>query len=182
MTLPAALTMALGTAVVAPAFFGYLYDDPYADASWICQLALIRFWFAYLQVSSCMTLLSMGDGRPWAISNVVGLVGVTTGCLVGFEIAELPGLLVGMGIGSATSFVVPAVELMRRGVATPLLEIGYTTLGVVLAGFALGAADFSGGVIPLADPALRTLLVGSLAIAPLALWTARRIFREFRTS
>ncbi len=34
--------------------------------------------------------------------------------LVGFEIAELPGLLVGMGIGSATSFVVLAVELMRR--------------------------------------------------------------------
>ncbi len=174
--------MALGAAVVAPAFFGYLYDDRYADASWICQLALIRFWFAYLQVSSCMTLLSMGDGRPWAISNVVGLVGVTTGCLVGFEIAELPGLLVGMGIGSATSFVVPAVELMRRRVATPLPEIGYTVLGLILVAFVLGTAHLSADVVPLADPALRTLLVGSLAVTSFALWTAQRIFREFRTS
>ena len=71
---------------------------------------------------------------------------------------------------------------MRRGVATPLPELGYTARGTILVLFALGAAYFSAEIVPIAEPALRTLVVGTLVVSPFALFTTRRILREFRTS
>jgi O-antigen/teichoic acid export membrane protein len=181
-TLPAALLLALAAAVVAPAFFGYLYDDRYVDAGWITQLALLRFWFSHLQVSACLTLLSMGHARTWVFSNLVGIAGVVAGCLLGFELAGLPGLLLGAALGTAASFVVPARKLQRLGVASPLPEMGFTALGAGLAALALGAGWLSGAVVPIADPKLRTLVVGLMAIAPLALWVVGRLARELRFS
>lgn len=177
LTLPTTLTLALTAAVVSPAFFELLYDERYVDAGWIAQLALLRFWFAYIQVTSCQTLLSMGDGRTWTISNAVGLVGVTTGCLVGFEVGELRGLLVGMAAGAALGAVVPLWVLRVRRVGSPVPEIRYTGVGLALAAFATGASQASAAVISL-EPALRTLFVGALAIAPFAVWVGLRILRE----
>ncbi len=182
LTLPLALLGALGAATVAPAFFELLYDARYHDAGWICQLSLLRFWFAYLQVSGCLTLLSIGDGRTWAVSNVVGLIGSATGCLVGFQMAELPGLLVGMALGTAAGAVVPILELRRRGVASPQPELRYTALGACLAGVVLLAVRFSALWVPIADPALRTLVVSGTALSPFALWAALRILPEIRSS
>jgi O-antigen/teichoic acid export membrane protein len=182
LTLPAALLLALAAAVVAPAFFGFLYDERYHDAGWITQLALLRFWFSYLQVSACLTLLSMGRAQTWVVSNLVGIAGVAAGCLLGFELAGIPGLMVGVALGMAASYVVPALELARLGVATPLLEAGFTALGAGLAALALGAGWLSGDVLPDVDPKLRTLVAGLVVLAPLALWVARRGARELRMS
>lgn len=179
VVLPAVLLMGLGGLIVGPTFFEYLYDERYWDARWISQLAIIRFWFAFLQVSACLSLLSMGDGRTWAISNVVGLVATTTGCLVGFELGELRGLLIGMGIGSMASFVVPAIKLSKLGVASPAAEIRYTLGGAALAAMAMLATEYSADWVPLPD-SLRCLIVGGLVLSPYGLWAAYRVYREFR--
>lgn len=179
LTLPAVLLMGLGALVVAPAFFEYLYDDRYWDARWIAQLALIRSWFAFLQVSACISLLSVGDGRTWAISNVVGLAGVTAGCLAGFAVGELRGLLIGLGIGSMLSFLVPAIRLWRLGIATPLAEIRYTLLAVVLVTLVMLATNWTAGWVPLPN-SLRMLVVGAIVLAPYGIWVAWRVVREFR--
>lgn len=178
VTLPAVLLLALGALIAAPSFFEYLYDERYWDARWIAQIALIRFWFAFLQVSACLSLLSMGDGRTWAISNVFGLIGTTAGCLIGFEIGELRGLLIGMGIGSIVSFVIPAIRLARLGVASPSAEIRYTLGGGVLAVLAILATEATSGLVPLPD-SLRCLVVGGIVLAPYGLWAAARVAREF---
>ncbi|MEX2209239.1 MAG: oligosaccharide flippase family protein [Myxococcota bacterium] len=180
LTLPTALLTALGAAALGPAFFAYLYDARYHDAGWICQLALLRFWFAYLQVSGCLTLLSIGHGREWAISNLVGLAGSTTGCLVGFQLGELPGLLVGMAIGTALGAAVPILRLQQLGIASPLPELRYTALGLCLA-LLLVAVSGASSLIPIADPALRTLIGGGIALSPYALWALFRILPEIRT-
>lgn len=180
--LPAGLLLALSAAIVAPAFFRYLYDERYVEASWITQLMLLRFWFAYLQVTGCLTLLASGDGRPWAVSSTVGVLAVSAGCLLGFQVAGLAGALVGVGLGNAAAFAVPALQLWRLGVASPFPELGYTALGGGLAALALGAGSLSGQLLPLADPSLHTLVVGFVVIAPFGLWTARRILRELRLS
>jgi O-antigen/teichoic acid export membrane protein len=182
LMLPAALLLGLAAAVVAPAFFGYLYDERYHDAGWITQFALLRFWFAYLQVSACLTLLSMGRARTWVFSNLVGIAGVGAGCLLGFDQAGLPGLQIGTALGMAASFVVPAVVLARIGVAMPWLEVGFTLLGAGLAAVALGAGQLSGELVPIGDPKLRTAVVGLATLTPLALWVARRGVRELRLS
>lgn len=179
VTLPAALTAALGALVVSPAFFDFLYDERYQDAQWIAQLALIRFWFAYLQVHACISLLSLGDGRSWTVSNVLGLIGTTTGCLVGFELGDLRGLLIGLGIGSAAAFVQPAIELARIGVARPGPELRYTAAGIGLGTLAVVAIEASAPYVPLRD-SLRSLVVGGGVLAPYAAWAALRVLREFK--
>ena len=180
LTLPTSLLMALGAAVVAPSFFEFLYDERYADAGWIAQLALLRFWFAYLQVTSCQTLLSMGDGRTWAISNLVGLAGVTTGCLVGFHFAQVPGLLVGMAVGAAAGAAVPLWVLRQLRVGSPLPEVGYSVLGLVMVAFAMAAVHFGADAVPLGNAALRSLVISGLAVSPYAIWAGLRILREVR--
>lgn len=178
LTLPTALLAALGAACVAPAFFELLYDQRYVDAGWICQLALLRFWFAYLQVTGCLTLLSIGDGRTWAVSNTIGLAGSTTGCLLGYHFAGVPGLLVGMAIGTAMGAVLPLVKLRKMGVASPLPEIRYTALGLCLAGVVLLVVRFSADLVPIPNSALRTLVVSGVALSPYAIWAALRILPE----
>jgi O-antigen/teichoic acid export membrane protein len=180
VTLPGGLLLALCAAVAAPAFFGWLYDPRYADAGWIAQLALLRFWFGYLQVTGCSTLLALGDARTWVVASLVGTVGVAAGCLVGFELAQLPGVLIGTAVGTAASWAVPATQLLRRGLATPLPELGYTALGVVLAALALGAGPVVGPRLGIEDPRLRTLVVGALVLAPFGTWFARRALGAVR--
>jgi O-antigen/teichoic acid export membrane protein len=182
VTLPAGLLIALGAAVVAPAFFGLLYDPRYADAGWIAQLSLLRFWFAYLQVTGCSTLLALGDARTWAVSSAVGTVGVAAGCLLGFQVAALPGVLVGTALGMAASWAVPATQLLRRGLASPLPDLGYTALGAALAALALAAGPVLGARLGIADPGLRTLVAGTLVLAPFGLWVARRVLGAVRVS
>jgi hypothetical protein len=108
-----------------------------------------------------------------------GLVGVTTGCLVGFELGELRGLLIGMGIGSMMSFVVPAFRLAHMDIASPSAEIRYTLLGVALAAIATLAADYSAPWVPLSD-SLRTFVVGAVVLSPYGIWTGLRVLREVK--
>jgi O-antigen/teichoic acid export membrane protein len=181
LTLPTALLAALAAASLGPAFFEFLYDARYHDAGWICQLALLRFWFAYLQVSGCLTLLSIGHGREWAVSNLVGLVGSTTGCLIGFRVGGLAGLLVGMAIGTALGAAVPILRLQQLGLASPLPELRYTALGLGLALLLAVVMSSASKLIPIEDPALRTLVGGALVFSPYALWALFRILPEIRT-
>jgi O-antigen/teichoic acid export membrane protein len=182
ITLPTALFAALGAACVAPTFFEVLYDERYAAAGWIAQLTLLRFWFAYLQVSGCLTLLSIGHGRTWAVSNVVGLICSTIGCLVGFHVAELPGLVIGMAIGTAFGAAVPLFELRRLGIGSPWPEIGYSALGLFLAAVMFAAMKLSAPLIPIPDAALRGLVASGIAVAPFALWALLRVLPEVRRS
>jgi O-antigen/teichoic acid export membrane protein len=180
MMLPVALLCALATAVVGPAFFHYLYDERYADAGWITQLVAIRFWFAYLQVAGCLTLLAMGDGRPWAISSATGVVTVAAGCWIGFQQGGLAGAILGVALGNAITVVVPALWLWRLGVASPLAELGYTLLGAALAGLGAALLELPAPTRWIPDPSLRTLVLGGTLLAPFALWAALRIRREIR--
>jgi hypothetical protein len=77
---------------------------------------------------------------------------------------------------------VPVHELRRRGVGSPQPEIRYTALGACLAGVVLLAVRFSAAFVPIADPALRTLVVSGAALSPFALWAAFRIVPEIRAS
>jgi O-antigen/teichoic acid export membrane protein len=178
MLLPVGLVAALGAAVAAPAFFAALYDERYVDAGWIAQLAMIRFWFSYLQSIGCLTLLALGDARSWAISSAVGTLGVAAGCWFGFSFAELPGLLVGAALGTALSHAVPSFELWRIGVASPLPDLGYSALALALAALAFGATHWLEARAWFGGGALATLVVGGLVVAPFGVWCARRVLRE----
>ena len=180
LALPGALTLGLGAAIVAPAFFGFLYDARYADAAWIAQLALLRAWFSAVQGMSCLTLLTLGDGRTWVLANLAGLVGVTAGCMLGFEIGGLAGLMLGAAAGSAAGAAVALFQIWRARVASPAPELLYSLVGLPLCAAVLFAAQSSESLIPIASEPLRVLVVGGALGTPYALWTALRVMREMK--
>jgi O-antigen/teichoic acid export membrane protein len=180
VTLPGSLLAALGAVAVSPAFFGFLYDARYADAGWIAQIAVLRFWFAYLHGTGGLVLLALGDARTWALSNAVATAGVAAGCMIGFQAAALPGAIVGTGVGSVAGYAVVALRLYRLDLASPVPELGYTLLGALLAALGLGLPRLWGFTLGIDDAPLRTLVFNLGVLGPFALWTARRILREAR--
>jgi len=180
VTLPVGVLAVLASIVVAPAFFDLLYDTRYANAEWVAQFGALRLWFGYLQVTSCFALFAYGDARTWAVSSGVATVLIAIGCLVGFNIAGVPGLLIGLGLGTASGYIVAAIQLARLGIGSARAEILYTFVGAALVATVLVTSHFSAFVLPELRPALRTLLCGTLVSAPFGLWTAVRTLKALR--
>ena len=180
--LPAGLAAALGTAAIAPAFFDYLYDDRYAQAGWIAQLAMLRFWFTYLHNSSGRVLLAVGDSRGFAIGNIARTLTIGAGCVGGFVLAALPGVLVGAGAGALLGYLTVAAQLSRLGIGCWRADVGYTLLGGALAGVALWAPRAAAPALKIDDVAALTVLFAAVFLLPFALWVAQRALREVRSA
>ena len=180
VTLPTAVVATLTSVVVAPIFFGNLYDSRYSDASWIAQLGALRLWFGYLQVNACFALFAYGDARIWTISSGVATAVTGIGCLVGFQLAALPGLIVGLAFGAFAGWVVAAIQLARLEIASARPELGYTVVAGVLALAVIGAEHYSAPLLPDLVPGFRTLICGVVVAGPFSLWAAVRILRALR--
>ena len=179
LALPACLVAALSAAALAPAFFEYLYDDRYAQAGWIAQLALLRFWFEFLRASTGVVLLASGNSRTYAASNAVRALAVGLGCYAGFELGGLPGVLIGTALGALCGHLVVVVAIARMGVSSLDMDIRYTLIGLLLGAGGLWAprlvAANWGGDVP-----LLTLLWSAVFVGPFAFWVALRLLRERR--
>jgi O-antigen/teichoic acid export membrane protein len=180
VTLPVGVIAVLASVVVAPAFFDLLYDARYENAEWVAQLGALRLWFGYLQVTSCFALFAYGDARTWALSSGVATAAIAVGCLVGFHVGGLPGLIIGLGFGTASGYVVAAIALARQGIGSPRAELVYTCVGTALVTAVLVSSRLSALVLPDLRPALRTLLCGTIVSAPFALWTAVRTVKALQ--
>lgn len=174
MALPAALFAILGATLVAPAFFGLLYDERYHAAAWIAQLSMLAVWFSFLADVAGNALLAVGNSRAWAVTNGVRAVTTTAGCAIGFAIAGLPGLMVGGAVGTFSAYLVSAIQLAGIGVPTLRGDLPYTTLGLVLGG--IGAfAPRMGNVADAHTLAIRSLLATVVLLVPYGLWVGRRL-------
>ncbi len=178
--LPTAVVATLTSVIIAPVFFGNLYDSRYSDASWIAQLGALRLWFGYLQVTACFALFAYGDARIWTISSGVATVVTGVGCLVGFQLAALPGLIVGLAVGAFAGWVVAAIQLSRLGIASVRPELTYSAIAGVLALLVLIAVPFSAPLLPELFPGFRTLVCGVVVAGPFALFAALRVLRALR--
>ena len=107
--LPAVLTVVLGIALFAPAFFYYLYDARYHAAGWMAQLLMFKLWFYTLHEITAHTLLALGNSRALALGNVARLVATAAGCIAGYLVGGLPGLVLGAGAGGAAGYVTVAL-------------------------------------------------------------------------
>ncbi len=180
VTLPTAVVATLASVVVAPVFFGNLYDSRYADAGWIAQLGALRLWFGYLQVTACSTLFAYGDARIWAISSGVATLVTGIGCVLGFQLAGVAGLILGLALGTLAGYVVAVIQLERLELASVRPEIGYGLVAAALAIAVLGAERYSAELIPELIPGFRTLVCGAVLVGPFALFAATRALRVAR--
>lgn len=167
LLLPAGALSVLAGATLAPAFFRFLYDPRYWGAGWIAQLAMVPLWFTILHDSNGRALLVIGDSRSFATSNAIRTVGSLGACLAGFFWLGLPGVLLGLGLGTALGYGFVAVALRSHGVGSQRADVVATAL--------CGLASVACAVTPrvleapedLSRVALLTLGAGLLLLLPL---------------
>jgi hypothetical protein len=131
-----------------------------------------------LQESSGRALLALGDSRAWALSNVLKALAAAGGGLLGFWLAGLPGLLLGLAAAALVGHLVVALRLEACGLSILATDLRYSLLGLGL-GLATGLGPhLLAERLGVQTVALLTLALGSALLAPYALWTARRVLRE----
>jgi O-antigen/teichoic acid export membrane protein len=180
--LPLALVAMVGASAASPAFFTFLYDERYHDAGWIAQLSMMPLWFGFLQQSSSRALTAVGDSRAIAVSNVVRLVATAGGCVGGYYLGGLPGLIIGIAVGTLCSHISVTLFLRSHGLGGFHLDAMYSLLGVLLGLAAAFAPQLAATPPGPRISALVTLGTGAILVAPLGLWVGLRARRALRRS
>ncbi len=179
--------MVAGTAIAAPAFFYLLYDSRYHDAGWMVQLLMLPTWFFFLAETSVRVQLAMGESRAQMTANVGKLAGTIPGALGGYWLGEhafgphhgLPGLLLGLTIGSFIGYAMVALNLRGKGLHIFESDMRWTVvaLGLALAG---GLTPWIVGPMVGVRPPIVSLFIGSAVLVPYAVWSGRLALREVR--
>lgn len=178
--------MIAGTAIAAPAFFHFLYDERYHDAGWIVQLAMLPTWFYFLQETSIRVQLAMGNARAQMLANVAKLAGTVPGALCGYAVGAahfgngLAGLILGLTIGAVVGYAAVAWGLARRGLRIVGTDLTWTSVALILAILG-GAVPWVVGAHIGVDPPMVSLVVGTAVFGPYAIWTTFAIVREVRS-
>ena len=177
--------MVAGTAIGAPAFFYLLYDARYHDAGWMVQLLMLPAWFFFLAETSVRVQLAMGESRAQMTANLVKLAGTIPGALGGYWLGEaffgrgLPGLILGLSIGSFIGYGMVALNLRGKGLDIFASDMRWTAVAVLLA-LAGGLTPWLVGPALGVAPPLLSLVIGGAVLAPYALWSGRLVLREVR--
>ena len=175
----AGVLMIAATCIGSPPFFYLLYDERYHDAGWMVQLLMVPTWFFFLQETSIRVQLAMGDSRSQMTSNVFKLIGTVPGALGGYAIGGLPGLVLGLTLGSLCGYSAVAWGLRQKGIPIFISDLKWTALALVLC--------LVGGVTPWllapvlsVDAPLLSLAIGPVVGLPYLFWTVKRVQRARR--
>ncbi len=176
--LPAALAGTVAAVALAPVLFDGLYDARYHDAGWIAQLSMLGVWFSYLCDMSGSALLAVGDSRSWAVTTAFKAVSTTLGCLAGFWLGGLPGLILGAAASAIATYLLAVWQLAGHGVHILRSDLAFSAFGLVLGLLAAGLPRLLSGVSM--GPALAAWSAGVavVMVAPLSLWALRRLHRD----
>ncbi len=161
MLLPAGMLTVLASVLWAPAFFGYLYEGPYKQAAWMCQMLAVPIWFQILQASVDRAPLALGHSHLLALSNLCNVVATVLLCLLGHAYWKLPGFIIGLGGGSLVGHAVIQVALLRRGINVLKQDVQYTVALAVLVAIAIVAARVLTGAPLTVDRPLTSVLIGT---------------------
>jgi len=121
-------------ALLSPAFFRILYDPRYADAAWMAQILTAPMWTWLLFLSAYHAVLAAGETRPLAIANATSLVGKIAGCALGFQVAGVPGFIVGLAVGNLAGHVPIALALQRLGTHILKQDLVFTSFAFAFVG------------------------------------------------
>ncbi|WP_439621375.1 oligosaccharide flippase family protein [Gemmata sp.] len=169
----AAALLITGMACVGPAAVRLLYNDQYAEAAAYIRLLAVPAWITALLVPGELTVLALGHTRTLALAQAVRLACVPVFLFAGFELAGLPGLILGVAAAEAVRYAVIAAALHRAGVTAVLEDAGVTLLAAALFGLyvlAEGAVGAAGGRVAL--PLAAGVVLTAVWAAVYAAWAA----------
>jgi len=123
-----------GVAVVvigSPWFFRYVYDPRYIDAAFFAPLLACTVWFSILWACAYPALLAIGDARKMAVGNFANLVVTVAGCLIGFQLDQMRGFIIGVGLGNLAGYAVISWALHRHKLSIVRQDIRYTAIAAL---------------------------------------------------
>jgi len=180
MVLPINLLAVLSIVLGAPMFFSYLYDDRYADASWIAQLLSITIWFTILMDSSDRALVALGDTRSMARGKLYKCIVMAVGSSVGYLSAGLPGFILGVAVGAMAGQIVVELAMAKNGIGIVRQDIVYTLTALGLGVVGVYVPRLISLYLPGPwEPAVVPIIAVAM-LTPLGIWVVRRTLRETR--
>jgi O-antigen/teichoic acid export membrane protein len=172
--LPAAMLGVVGIALLAPAFFYYLYDVRYHDAGWMAQLLMVTVWFYFLHHCAARALLAVGDSRFLAVGNAARLVCAALGCVAGYRLAGLPGFILGVSAGSLAGYVVLAAAMVRHGLFIAAEDLRYTSAGIACGVIGVCGQGYAARILGIEDVMLAGVVLAAPILVSLGLFAALR--------
>jgi len=138
----------MGTALLLAPAIGFadqvillLYDDRYLDAAWMLPIMLVGFWPVALDTSISPCLLALGKPQYNLLGSIPRVIFVTIGCLVGFRLYGVPGLVAAMAIGPLVRYMGIMCGLWRERMLAVRQDV-LTTLMLIAALAAVLAIRF----------------------------------------
>lgn len=137
--LPLIGAMLIFSWLAAPYFFTYLYPQAYHDAGWIAQYMVLMIWFMVLSDFHSAVFIAHNEPKITAIVSL-GVVALrVVFSLVGYALFELPGFILGMGVGSAFGYLTYKYLLKKRQGYSNYYELLLFVVGLCfIAAFVIG--------------------------------------------
>jgi O-antigen/teichoic acid export membrane protein len=173
IVLPVGVLSTLALVLLAPPFFGLLYDERYQAAAGMAQLLGASVWLAILQGSADRGLMAVGDSRALAASNGAKALATFGACVLGFAVAGLPGFIVGLAFGALAGYATVQITLSRHRVTTVRQDARYTT--VLLLGGLVAAVGHRVWANAGGGEALGSLATAALVLGAAGLWSLARM-------
>jgi O-antigen/teichoic acid export membrane protein len=151
-----------------------LYGPAYPVTEGFCALAMFLAFLRFCRGGPNMILLELGLTGRLTKANMVAVIGVPIGLLLGFQSGRLEAVMVGFVIGDLASLIVLMVYLNRHvPVSAAIPHLGLLTIAVGLPAAAM-AADPASTLAARGLP----LAVGGLMIVGDAIIVYRHILRS----
>jgi len=109
-----------------------LYDERYAATGRYLAIMAITSAIATLPMLYAQAFTALGDNRMRFVISVILMMGRVTGLSLGFYLADVEGMLVGIGAGTLFAFVIVGYYAHRAGflaLRLDLAAIGFIFLG-----------------------------------------------------
>ncbi len=180
--LTAGIGACLALIVVSPWFFGYVYRAEYHDATWMAPLFSVALWFQIMKTTADRTLLAIGHTRTLATSNLVRLLASVTAVLAGYALVGVPGLILGVGVGTAAGYVVVQIALARAHLSVVAQDLRYSAILLIGSGCCVFGRLLSSQLLE-GDVRIVVDAVFSFAVLlVLGVWIARRLLFVLKKS
>ncbi|MDY6939163.1 MAG: oligosaccharide flippase family protein [Cyanobacteriota bacterium] len=125
-----------------------LYDERYAQASWMLPLLALGVWPAVLQQTNGPALMALGKSNYVALGNLFRFLFMAVGLPLGFNIGGIFGLVLVVTLNDLPSYFVFNYGLEREGLSGLKQDLQATLLLVGSVSFVVMGRYFLGWGIP----------------------------------